>query len=1513
MSDIRFLVENEVYSTPAERDVYVNDRTKAAQLLAINFFGTLGVINSAQAHNHPFWSNKVVKLMKSDKQVQLSNIKDDNSDLSVTLKISVDAGLWKNESSPREITRFLAKMKTIKPDTIDNAVLLKWAQDLKPDFAMTLQDPVVRQAWLDWVQSGGVRDISAFSEQVRKKSRKLGITGFFVSTLASYGGLKAAPDHQVDGTAAQQSINSSPTASQAGSGDSTILASVNAANAVTSAPTPPAPFAGAVLTKRAVVVGPRSVVLDLNSRILSSATSRFDGAALASVENVYARVFKNAWSSLLDAPKNVEDMFVAGITKYMNNVQAHIDATFATYRSTDMTDNMSVQNFFKEMMKVKDADFIKDSFRGSFDVLPKGVKGPLDKLDLPTLRHVAQAIITYSASMPSLFTWTMDRKAAIVTISAVENSRNAIYSNKDKVVIAAESAVIQDLVSDWKTASAEDIALRMALVSSVGYYHVWASPNLGGGDMKQMIGQWCIRQLAFDKTSRVIPASNSTRTWIDSYQAVFNTMSPDGTITADMTRLLEIMQVTSGSQAMSVAYFYKQYFGTEVKEGTIMKVNSDSSWYDLFYFLALALFSGKKYDFQDVSIWRKALDKAPSHVNTSSNMETLLKAVKEPKTIAILKTTVDNVEKVYRDFNSTVVANMKSGVPDNLFTDTEGKQLLDALFSMLDLLEWNVDKPTPMSSTATELHYAADYFQQGVKESLSSDMLQGENECGYSIFRTTKSLGSRYSMSTQYVKVPSGSGTLRVVQQIVRTVDRWDRGLVIREEGKNEYHLVQTMKFLYAVDTSSLKLSLDDGNTYRDDGEVSLSAIDKEMSYLNKSATNTLDITNLADLAKITAEIQQGIKDSVEYYATISEADDKSGIDVIANIRAMMGSGLDRKLETVTNTFGKPWVSKDVAIRGIVNSTLETPINIAERAGTRKIPYINKSSSTVSTIAYCIVMATGISMEEASQLIKASLKDPEAIAYYSVTADPNNASDEEITRYITSKSLSAGLNSQRGIDRVRTNANLIEKASPETIEKFALIALKADQDMPDKVGLQTLAAIGSKDLLKEALATKAAKDILAVDWGALPARSDTDKYHKREMFNLFNQILVACDGDDAQTAVILESVSRATFDVLRGSAVGIDMIKTDIQNSPIDTFTTAFDIRAVLRLNGIDISQLSRNIGVRLKPSESRMEHIRRVKEAIDKRESVIKPPMLGDELSEEEVKKLNQRNIAKHYAARHGYTYPIIRKAWNMTAPNIAEFDAFKESKPNSKSVNPAFHGTGGVAANMISRYGFTILPESANVSGVNIAGRMLGNGIYFAPNVDKSSQYVSNNGFRAGGGRGVQGYMFEMDATLGDYYTDHQSAGLGGDSIRSAEYAVYKPQQQLKFLRIYLVEIIELGEARNLLKESSYVSFKDFLAEDANSVDLPTYNTYIFTNGHIPVINDEGVLVPMTYEAALEGGYLEGAVTEKELHITVSIPGDEEITAVVVDPINMELETAKAWIKDMNKLRQMQSQNKE
>lgn len=177
----------------------------------------------------------------------------------------------------------------------------------------------------------------------------------------------------------------------------------------------------------------------------------------------------------------------------------------------------------------------------------------------------------------------------------------------------------------------------------------------------------------------------------------------------------------------------------------------------------------------------------------------------------------------------------------------------------------------------------------------------------------------------------------------------------------------------------------------------------------------------------------------------------------------------------------------------------------------------------------------------------------------------------------------------------------------------------------------------------------------------------------------------------------------------------------------------------------------------------------------------------------------------------KHGPEGLEVLAIYDTTITNGPEWDEFaaecsKNGEPN-QYFETVWHGTGTVGGAMILRFGFKITPFDR----ATMAGRALGNGVYFAKFTDKSLQYLRDDTNRITRCVGNIGYLFEMEAQIGraakknsqpcgpdeGVTCDHRSGGFAEatnhQDFLSPEWAVFKEKGQLRIKKVYKVKIVD------------------------------------------------------------------------------------------------------------------------
>lgn len=396
------------------------------------------------------------------------------------------------------------------------------------------------------------------------------------------------------------------------------------------------------------------------------------------------------------------------------------------------------------------------------------------------------------------------------------------------------------------------------------------------------------------------------------------------------------------------------------------------------------------------------------------------------------------------------------------------------------------------------------------------------------------------------------------------------------------------------------------------------------------------------------------------------------------------------------------------------------------------------------------------------------------------------------------------------------------------------------EHIKDKKSLNSLGVYAFSGMEKEfkieiiQAAIDAGSDIIKQFYG-VDAYKQNYKSRKVEHLSCLTDLMMDVVDSPVEDAVndIVEEYPQHVKQKIKNSLVGADYIVSNMEKSDIKFFDKidAKRLHKIFQYNDMTIGDA---IELPRKPKGMKFSaYFKMCKDALDKSStSAVQPPNVKLNTTID-IKKFNRELIEKNHAGLHGDVYPLIKKIFDYTGPINPEFDAFARLHNSAgKDVDPAFHGTGGIAASMILRYGFKIISSSDPMA----TGRMLGDGIYLTNKVDKAMQYVSNGGYSRNNGQ--QGYLLMMGVVLGSNPSDYQSAGTGNDRIRSPEYCVRDPQKQIKINLVLEVELRTKREVMAVLNEDvdqNMRGFKSFIAEQA--APTTNYVTFSFKDGMLPL----------------------------------------------------------------------------
>jgi hypothetical protein len=120
------LNEGTVYTTQAEKDAFLKDKTNIANYFMFNFFGMIGIMSFFQG------KSPIVAYFSTDQKHQLSNITDTNTDMSLSVKLMTEAG-GLTTTTATNLTKFLVllKNKSINSSNFDEKIIRGWATEVK--------------------------------------------------------------------------------------------------------------------------------------------------------------------------------------------------------------------------------------------------------------------------------------------------------------------------------------------------------------------------------------------------------------------------------------------------------------------------------------------------------------------------------------------------------------------------------------------------------------------------------------------------------------------------------------------------------------------------------------------------------------------------------------------------------------------------------------------------------------------------------------------------------------------------------------------------------------------------------------------------------------------------------------------------------------------------------------------------------------------------------------------------------------------------------------------------------------------------------------------------------------------------------------------------------------------------------------------------------------------------------------------------------------------------------------
>jgi hypothetical protein len=376
----------------------------------------------------------------------------------------------------------------------------------------------------------------------------------------------------------------------------------------------------------------------------------------------------------------------------------------------------------------------------------------------------------------------------------------------------------------------------------------------------------------------------------------------------------------------------------------------------------------------------------------------------------------------------------------------------------------------------------------------------------------------------------------------------------------------------------------------------------------------------------------------------------------------------------------------------------------------------------------------------------------------------------------------------------------IEKNSKREITNILDDTLEEIIKSDKKELIPTLLKILNKDVWLKSLIAEITDAKLYLESISLSFLALLEKYQIKEI----DSLLLRIQEEDEKVFKKMVYIMKRSF---LSESVYSDLLFSE--NNPLPLEDIAFtrqNIKNFLKVN--DENLQLRLPSKQLKKGESFLVYINNLKE-ISKdvvktiQASLPDPKVVEVPKTEQELKDTSFEINLKYNTQKHGNVGLKIIKEWDYVTSQ-EQLDAIQEflgARPESEVAVPAFHSCGTLAANMILRYWFSLSSKVEKVA------KGLGAGIYFAPVIEKSLQYLGDTGMSRS--HGTRGYV--LDCTL--YLGNHAGRGDDGDyrdaagtGWVSAEYVIRDPWKQCKINKVYYAEIAPIREFKNELKARGY-----------------------------------------------------------------------------------------------------------
>ena len=278
-----------------------------------------------------------------------------------------------------------------------------------------------------------------------------------------------------------------------------------------------------------------------------------------------------------------------------------------------------------------------------------------------------------------------------------------------------------------------------------------------------------------------------------------------------------------------------------------------------------------------------------------------------------------------------------------------------------------------------------------------------------------------------------------------------------------------------------------------------------------------------------------------------------------------------------------------------------------------------------------------------------------------------------------------------------------------------------------------------------------------------------------------------------KTSIMSQAVTR-----INGDPKGV---KVDVKPERMNDF---------LKYNDVDVTVIGSTMVSRLEDFGS----------VNDKLNAII-PDLYLEEDTTPGVLVQKARDLHRSNRYNHSPALGLeVKRSFKVTLPGQQErFDRWLAANGQTK-IMTLFHGTGTYAAQFLLRYGFRIIKATDG----SVTGRMLGDGIYFADNINKSMLYMSNAGYIRQAGQ--EGYVFKCKVALGKRPRDHREGNAERSGLVSNEWSIMSIDQ-IVIEEAYYGVSQRRDDIRRMLNE----------AADQYS---PNVSSFMFMDGMIPITPD-------------------------------------------------------------------------